>query len=182
MAEFHRVWCTPPALYDGPTRSLLRQWLHPQVLERDHAAFVVLLKNQVAVGKGILLIDKVDYLLPIDRNDDVIALRENVLIKPSVGRNQLVINLDKVVQASRPHWIFVGTIDLGFIALRKAWSPSGAEEHAGVAAITDFDIGLELAVLAFPFHPEQMTSLPVTNNTSVFDLPGIGVLVRFPPI
>ncbi len=142
----------------------------------------MLLQNQIALCERVLLIGKVNHLLAIDFDDNVIALRDDVLIEPGVRWDEFFVDLHEAVKASGPHRIFVGAIDLCFITLGKSRSPGGAEQHAGVSAIADFDVCLELAVPALPLHPEEMTSLAVTDNRPLFDLPRIGVLVRLPTI
>jgi hypothetical protein len=98
-------------------------------LECHYAALIVLLQNQVAIGECVLFIDKVDHLLAIHFDDDVIALRDNVLIKPGVWWDEFLVDLDKVVKTAGPHRIFVGAIDLCFIALGAATLQVGNGDH-----------------------------------------------------
>jgi hypothetical protein len=56
----------------------------------------VLLQNKIATFKGILLIHKVNNLLVIYLNYDVIALSNDVLVEPSVRRYKLIVNFTKL--------------------------------------------------------------------------------------
>jgi hypothetical protein len=71
-------------LTNGRARSLYTGASSSASFER-HAAFVVLLQNQVATRKRVLLIDKVDHLFAIGFNHDVIALCEDVLVEPKLS-------------------------------------------------------------------------------------------------
>src|SRR5438105_2087199 len=71
----------------------LRQRLHDEVLVHHDAALVMLLQGEVALHVGVLLIHVIDGGLAVDFDDDMISLRDDVLVEPRFGRNKLLQNV-----------------------------------------------------------------------------------------
>src|SRR5947209_7213371 len=76
----------------------------------------------------------------------------------------------------------MAVIDLRFIAIGKAGFKLGAEIHARVPTLAEFDLGLELAILALLFHVVEMAAVAISDDRAVFHRPALWILTRFPAI
>ena len=153
----------------GERRLRRRQNLDHQIFELDDAPGVVLLQGKMPARESVFFVDEIHRLFVIDEDLNVVAFDDDVLGPPGVVGNQLLEHLDEIVETARADRIFVRVVDLRFVALRKSGAERGAEVHAGIAAVVNPDLGLELAIHALLAHVEEVTDRPVAGDGAVFD-------------
>ncbi len=158
------------------------QLFQHQVAIFHHAPLVVLLQGDVTGGERILVLDMIHHLLVVHENLDVVAVRDDMLREPGVGRHQLLQDLDEVIQAAGAYRIAMRAVHLRFITSRKTGSERGAEIHPGISAVADLHLRLELAVDALLAHVEKMAGFSVAGDVAVANGPRFGPLVGFPAV
>ncbi len=142
----------------------------------------MLLQGEMAAGVGVLFVDVIDGLLVIHENLDVIALHDDVLRPPGVVGDQLFEYFDEVVETAGADRVRVSIVDLRLIPLGESGAERGAEIHAGVAAVIDPHVGLELAVHALFVHVEEVAGGPVARDRAILDGPGFRSFVGLPAV
>ncbi len=160
----------------------MRQVPHRQVPELHHAALIMLLQGQQTLYVSILRIYVIDHHFIVHFDDDMVAARDHILCPPRVVRDELLLDVRKAVQAARASPILMRVVHLRFVALRPFGSELRAEIHAGVAAVVDLHLRLELAIPALVLHVKQVTALPIAHDLAVLHRPTLGVVARLPAV
>src|SRR5262245_35001634 len=142
----------------------------------------MLLQGEVALRERILQIRVIDGRDAVHLDDDVIALSDDLLREPGVGRDEHLADEDEVVEAAGLLLIGEVAVDLGLVALGKPGPERGAEILAAVALVADLGLDAEVEVGEVAALAEEMAGLfAAGDDDALLDAPLAGVLwVRLP--